>query len=170
MGLDFDLWAEIRRKSDGKPVTFTKSAPPFHDQTDFHVFWTGDYDIMHGVIDTLNRCCGTSYDEKTGRMDVPAEALLPIYRYLLSRCDLAPDDRQYRNFAEDPDLYEHPLLTEQNCLHLARKVHDLLVDMQCPDSALLYSDADEHMTEADADDYMEHPEQYEWHFKLTNWW
>lgn len=33
-----------------------------------------------------------------------------------------------------------------------------------------FSDAPKYMTEADADDYEAHPEQYEWHFELTNWW
>lgn len=170
MGLDFDLWAEIRRKSDGTPVTFTKTSPPFSDQTTFHVFWTNDYDIMHGVIDTLNRCCGTSYDENTGRMDVPLKALVPIYRYLLSRCDLAPDDPQYKERTESPAAQEHPLFTEHDHLNLAKAVHDIIVDVHCPQPWGLHSDAVNHMTPKDADDYEEHPEQYEWHFHITNWW
>ena len=41
MGLDFDLLAEIRRKSDGKPVTHTKmltgESPQFHpEQYEWH--------------------------------------------------------------------------------------------------------------------------------------
>ena len=58
MGLDFDLLAEIRRKSDGMPVTHTKTLTG--ESPWFHVVRSGDHDIMNGVIDTLNRCCGTS--------------------------------------------------------------------------------------------------------------
>ena len=167
MGLDFDLWAEIRRKSDGKPVTHTKLLKG--ESPRFHVFWSGDHDIMHGVIDTLNRCCGTAYDENTGRMDVPPDALVPIYRWLLSRCDIPKDDPLRQNHAEWPELYEHPLHAEQQNLHLAKAVHSLIVDVFQPKD-FFFSDASEHMTEADADDYAEHPENYEWHFEITNWW
>ena len=168
MGLDFDLWAEIRRKSDGKPVTHTKMLKGESPQ--FHVFWSGDYDIMNGVIDTLNRCCGTSYDVYTGSMDVPFEALLPIYRYLLSRCDLGPDDAKTKEWTENPDPLDHPLFTEQQNLYRAQAVHDIIIDVLQPQPWGLSSDAPKHMTEADAEDYETHPEQYEWHFKITNWW
>lgn len=169
MGLDFELWAEIRRKSDGKPVTRTKGVIP--ECSRFSVFWSGDYDIMHGVIDTLNQCCGTSYDENTGSMDVPAEALVPIYRYLLSRCWLAPDDPQTKNLLEYPDIHEHPLFTEHQNLFLAKAVHDVIVDVMNPTPWGVHSKAHEaFLSEEIADHYEAHPDEYEWHFVITNWW
>lgn len=103
-------------------------------------------------------------------MDVPLEALLPIYRYLLSRCDLGPDDAKTKEWTENPDPQDHPLFTEQQNLYRAQAVHDIIIDVLQPQPWGLSSDAPKHMTEADAEDYETHPEQYEWHFKITNWW